>query len=99
MIDADEVMNPQHFGRDQAETQIQIWVNPAIQIVSRSLLAELWRWWTFGLFEHSLVVHLLHLIVNQCQFLLGLVFCVFFEYFLFSSSGYQCNQLPGQTRL
>ena len=56
MTDADKVMNPQHFGRDPADIQIQIWINLAIRIeIPDHFWPKFWCWWRFALSEHSLV--------------------------------------------
>jgi len=47
-------MNSQHFGRDPADIQIRIRINPEIRIqIPDKFSLRLWRWQRFALFEHS----------------------------------------------
>ena len=58
MTDAEKAINRQHVGRDSADIQIQIWINPAIRIgILDQVWLKFWHWWRFALPEqHSPVI-------------------------------------------
>jgi len=58
MTDAEKAINRQHVGRDSADIQIQIWINPAIRIgILDQVWLKFWHWWRFTLPEqHSPVI-------------------------------------------